>query len=372
MRVILRQGAALLACLALLYIGLLGLTLSLAQRPSQEPGLDASLGNSIFRTEPKYIYLNRTPLRDSSEKIVLLGASNVDAGFNLTELRTLLHATATVHKLAIGGANLTEVREVIDLVQEVQSEEARRHEICVLGIWYGMFGEDRLRWYSPDRSPGDTDIDIERYRYGFEWRTARGPITLVPWYYIDVAVTAIYPFLFLDQLSRDSLEWLSDKYHAQPKDLDTVVMTEDERGRMMNYWTGIMGPTRLSTFDEQFAVLEQSGDLILAEGSRLILVDLPLPKWHKQRSPYQSYYEDRRTQEMKRWMGRPGFVFLDMTDLDSDADFYDEVHPRPRVTVSWARRLAGALSSLLSPNGAVAGAVAGAVSGGPLQGSRVP
>jgi hypothetical protein len=24
-------------------------------------------------------------------------------------------------------------------------------------------------------------------------------------------------------------------------------------------------------------------------------------------------------------MGRPGFVFLDMTDLDSDADFYDEV-----------------------------------------------
>ena len=69
MRAILRQGAALLFCLALLYLGLLGPALSLTPQPSQEPGLDASLaGNTIFMTEPKYIYLNRTPLRNNSER----------------------------------------------------------------------------------------------------------------------------------------------------------------------------------------------------------------------------------------------------------------------------------------------------------------
>jgi hypothetical protein len=369
MRVILRQGAALLFCLALFYLGLLGLALSLAPQPSQEPGLDASLaGNTIFMTEPKYIYLNRTPLRNNSEKIVLLGASNVDIGFNLPELRTLLPETATVHKFAIDEANMTEVGEVIDLVQQVQSEEARRHEIFVLGIWYGMFGEDRLRWYTPDRSPGDTDIDIERYRYGFERRTAHGPIPVVPWQYVDAAVTAIYPFLFLDKLSRDSLEWLSREYQTRPKDLDTAVMTEDERGRSMSYWSRVMGPARPSTFYEQFIVLERACDQILVEGSQLIFLDLPLPKWHKQHSPYQSYYEERRTQLVKRWTGRSGFVSLDMSDLDSDADFYDEVHPRPRVTRSWARRLAAALSPLVSPSAAVAGAV----SEGSSPGSRIP
>jgi hypothetical protein len=369
MRVIVQQGAALLLCLALLYLGLLGLALSLASQPSLEAGLDASVaGNSIFVTEPKYIYLNRTPLRNSSERIVLLGASNVDAGFDLTELRPLLPATVTVNKLAIGGANMSEVREVIDLVQQVQSEDARRHEIFVLGIWYGMFGEDRLRWYTSDRSPGDTDIDIERYRYGFERRTAHGPVPVVPWQYVDAAVTAIYPFLFLDKLSRDTLEWLSHQYQTQPKDLDTVVMTGDERERSLQYWSSVMGPARLSTFDEQFAVLEGSCDQILAGGSGLILVDLPLPKWHKHRSPYQSYYEDRRTQLVKRWVGRSGFVSLDMTDLESDADFYDEVHPRPGVTMSWARRLAATLSPLLSANAAVVGSV----SEGSSPGRQIP
>ena len=369
MRVIVQQGAALLLCLALLYLGLLGLTLSLAPQPRHEAGLDASLaGNSIFVTEPKYIYLNRTPLRNSSEKIVLLGASNVDAGFDLTELRRLLPATVTVNKLAIGGANMSEVREVIDLVQQVQSEDARRHEIFVLGIWYGMFGEDRLRWYTSDRSPGDTDIDIERYRYGFERRTAHGPVPVVPWQYVDAAVTAIYPFLFLDKLSGDTLKWLSHQYQTQPKDLDTAVMTEDERDNIMNYWSEVMGPAGLSTFGEQFAVLERSCDQILEDGSELVLVYLPLPKWHKQRSPYQSYYEDSRIQLVKRWTGRRGFGSIDMSDLDSDADFYDEVHPRPHVAISWARRLAAALSPLVSPNAAVAGAV----SEGSSVGSRIP
>src|SRR5215469_6329260 len=110
MRVIVRQGAALLLCVAMLYIGLLGLSLALVPRPDQHQGLDSSLaGNTIFMTEPKYIYLNRTPLRDASEKIVLLGASNVNVGFNLAELRPLLPTTVSVHKLGIGGANMTEI-----------------------------------------------------------------------------------------------------------------------------------------------------------------------------------------------------------------------------------------------------------------------
>lgn len=387
MRVILQQAAALLVCLALLYIGLIGLSLFLA--PSREPGLDTSLasnsilplvGNSIFMTEPEYIYLNRTPLRDSSDKIVVLGSSNVELGFNLTELRTLLPATAIIHKLALPGANMSEEREVIDLVQEVQSKEARQHEILVLGIWYGMFGEDRVRWYTPDRvPPGDTELDTELYRYGFEWRTARGPLPIVPWQYLDAAVTAIYPVLLLHKLSHDSVKWLHDKYHhPQSEDLDTLVMPEDQRAQKMNYWPGVIGPADPSTFDEQFAVLELACDQILTDGSKLILVDLPLPKWHKQRSPYQRYYEDRRAQVLKRWTGRPGFVFVDMSDLDSDADFYDEVHPRPRVTISWARRLAAALSPLLSPSPAIPGALSpllsssAAVSGGSSPGSRIP
>jgi hypothetical protein len=317
-------------------------------------------------TEPKYIYLHRTPLRNDSQKVIILGASNADLGFKLTELRPLLPATVVVNKLAIGGANMTEIRQVIDLVQQVQSPQARRREIFVLGIWYGDFGRDRLRWYTPDRSPGDTDIDIERYRYGFEWRTADGAVPIVPWRYFDAAVVAVYPFLFLDELSRDGLEWLSHRYQSHVPDPDTAVMSADERDRMMNYWSRMMGPAGPSALREQFAVLQQICQQILAAGSKLLLVDLPLPKWHERRSPYESYYKHERTRLLKRWTGQSGFSFLDMTDMDRDADFSDEVHPRPHVTISWARRLAAAISPLVSPDAAVAG-VEGPSSESPAQ-----
>jgi hypothetical protein len=36
-----------------------------------------------------------------------------------------------------------------------------------------------------------------------------------------------------------------------------------------------------------------------------------------------------------------------MDHLDNDADFYDEVHPKPRAATTWADRLVAALSPLL-------------------------
>ena len=42
-----------------------------------------------------------------------------------------------------------------------------------------------------------------------------------------------------------------------------------------------------------------------------------------------------------------GLSILAMADLDADGDFYDEVHPKPRVTMSWARRLADALGPVM-------------------------
>lgn len=360
MKAILKQSAALIGCLFLLYAILLALTLALVPKPTQDGDLDTrSAGSTIFMTEPKYIYLNRTPLRSTSDKIILLGASNVAAGFQLAELRPLIPASDALHNFAMSGANMTEIRQVIDLVQQVQSAEARRHETLVLGIWYGVFGVDRLRWYIPGRVSGDTDIDIERYRYRFERRTAHGSIPLVPWRYLDAAVTAVYPFLFLDKLARDTQHWFSGMYSAPPRDLDSVVVSKDDKKAMFNYWSSEMGPPSPTVLDEQFAVLEQSCKAVLSQRSSLVVVDLPLPRWHKERSPYEGYYQQRKTELVKRWNGRPGFSFVDMSDMDDDDDFYDEVHPRPRVTFEWAKRLAAALSPLLPSGASIAGSISG-------------
>jgi hypothetical protein len=63
---------------------------------------------------------------------------------------------------------------------------------------------------------------------------------------------------------------------------------------------------------------------------------------------------------LKRWNGRPGFAFVDMSDMDKGEDFYYEVHPKPHVTIEWTKRLAAA-STLPSSGASVAGSVSGAL-----------
>jgi hypothetical protein len=298
-------------------------------------------------TESKYLYFNRASLAVNRTNILLVGGSNIGAGFLLTALDGQIQSAAAIHNLGLGGANVTEMGQVTDLVFAAQSEPVRRRDIFVVGIWYGLFGENRLHWYTPDRVPGDTDLDIERYRYGLERRTLQGPVDFVPPTYRDAAVVAIYPLLFLDKASRGAFRWISPAHAQTAEELDAYAVSQQEKDRYLKYWRTMMGPARPSSFDEQFAALDKICDRVLAQGARLLLVDLPLPRWHKTASPYQAIYETRAHQLFDRLSGRSGFGFLDMDHLDNDADFYDEVHPKPRTAAIWADRLAVTLSPLL-------------------------
>ncbi len=40
------------------------------------------------------------------------------------------------------------------------------------------------------------------------------------------------------------------------------------------------------------------------------------------------------------------FTYLEMADQDSDLDFSDEVHPKPRVSEQWAARVAALIRTI--------------------------
>jgi hypothetical protein len=253
-----------------------------------------------------------------------------------------------VHNLAIGGANMTEVRQMVDLVLEVQSPAARRHNVFVIGVWYGLFADDRARWHTPDRHPGDTDLDIERYRYGFYRRTAAGPVALLPPAWLDAGVSLVKPFLLVDRLARDLGKALSPRRAvAAPADLATVPGAERQE-RYLAFWDDYMGGSgRLDA--AAFVALTQTIDTIVASGGRVLLVDLPLPRWHAGASPYEASYRQHWAAMQQRLDDTAGVAFLSLRDSDRPEDFSDEVHPKPRVAERWALRLAGALNSVPGP-----------------------
>jgi len=79
---------------------------------------------------------------------------------------------------------------------------------------------------------------------------------------------------------------------------------------------------------------------LLSQGSGVVIVDLPLPRWHRERSPYMTSYNGQLAALVRRYSGTPGFSFLSLKGLGDDDDFCDEVHPKPRLRSAWSAQLA--------------------------------
>ncbi len=348
MKLILAQIAQLAGALLVLYGVLLALSLLLVPGDGVGAHLDTQrASSSLFITEPKYVFMARSRLNTPTDKVILLGASNVVAGFRQPQVQALM-PDVEVDNLAVGGSNLSQVSQVVDLVREVQTPAARRHNTYVIGLWYGLLAEDKARWFTADRHAGDTDIDIERYRYGFYRRTATGAVPVLPPRHLDAAVTLIHPYLVLDRAARDVTQWMGAIVSGAPAQItdaqrDAVVLGDADKRKYLAFWRDYMGPAQ-TIGDAPFQVLDHLVDGILAEGGHVILVDMPIPQWHAIGSPLAADYRQRADAAFAQMRTRPGVTVLDMHEAAGDDDFSDEVHPKPRVTVQWAQRLAASLN----------------------------
>ncbi|KQV95867.1 hypothetical protein [Rhizobacter sp. Root1221] len=354
MKLILKQTALLIGAMVALYGAALALSLLLVPRAQLGQRLDAGQATqSLYMTEPKYVFLARGQLNTPSDKLLLVGASNMQAGFRQAQMQAQL-PQAEVHNLSVGGSNITQVGQIVDLVREVQSPEVRRHNTFVIGLWYGLFADDKARWYTEDRHAGDTDIDIERYRYGFYRRTAHGPAPVLPPERLDWGVVLIHPYLVLDRTARDLTRSLRSYLAAKPKVItdeqrNATVISEAERQKYLAFWRTYMGSAQTLN-DAPFLVLEGTVEQILADGGRVVLVDMPIPAWHAQGAVLQADYRRRVDPLLARLKARPGVKVVPAFGTEDD-DFSDEVHPKPRVTNLWAQRLATAVAADVLPPG---------------------
>ena len=349
MKSILIQSAQLLVAVLALYGVLLAISLLLVPRVNVGQRLDtARAASSLFLTEPKYVFMARSQLNTTADKVLLVGASNMLAGFKQTQVQALV-PEAEVQNLSVGGSNIRQVSQIVNLVREVQTPEARGHNTYVIGLWYGLFADDKARWYTSDRHAGDTDIDIERYRYGFYRRTEAGAAPLLPPRYLDAGVLLIHPLLVLDRAARDLTQSLRNFMAAKSPPLsdaqrDAVVLGDAQKLEYLAFWRAYMGSTQ-TLDDVPFHVLEGMVDGILAEGGRVVLVDMPIPQWHAKGSILAADYRQRVDTVLDRLQTRTGVSVLRMGAAGANDDFSDDVHPKPRITRHWAERLAVVLNA---------------------------
>jgi hypothetical protein len=352
LKYILRQTALTLLSFALLYVLLAGASFLVFPDPSSGGPRDFQAAEqTIYMTVPKYVFLGRSVLDNPDRKVILIGASNTGVGFRQKVVQANL-GCANVSNLGMGGANISEVKQVIDLVHEVQNPQDRQFNTFVIGVWFGMFIDSELKYAEGDRNRGETDIDIERYRYGFYRRTPDGPVAVLPPKWLDAGVMALRPFLLIEKLARQARAGvnfvLTGRTTAQRTDdeRERAVMSEEEKQKALEYWKESMG--RKSEISRaQVELLKQTIDTLLNSGEKVVLADLPIPAWHRDASPYQRGYREALTGVLEQFCDRTNFTSLSMDDLDGDLDYSDEVHAKRHLSDIWSTRLATMLDSFV-------------------------
>ena len=344
MKAILKKAAWLIGGVGCIYAVLLVVSLVLFPMDRQAEGLDTAIsGQTIYMTEPKYLFLNRSALRADEDRLILLGASNVVSGFRPRELQPLL-PDVVVNNLGVSGSNITELRQAFELIRAVQAPTAPERTTYVIGIWYGMFVPDALKWHTADRHGGETDLDIERYRYGFFRRSADGPIQVLPSDYLELGSALVRPFLMVDRLARNATDTLRASFlKNQPKRTEeqrnAARVKPEDQARFLAFWKAQFGEAT-TVPDEQFTVLSELVTEMLDSGSKVVVVDLPLPSWHADQAPLNASYLALISATLRQFSGRPGFSYLNMQSDFPDDEFVDEAHPKPRARPQWARKLA--------------------------------
>jgi hypothetical protein len=348
MKWILKQTAWLIASIVFLYAVVLGASLVLVPMHHQEGGLETRQAPStLYMTQPKYFFLARTALKSEADRLIVLGASNAMSGFRLDELQPLV-PNLEASNVAIGGANITEIRQSFEMIRAVQSPEALKRTTYVIGIWYGVFVPDALKWNTSDRHAGETDLDIERLRYGFYRWSADGPIQVLPTEDLELGLVLIHPYLALDKLVRDLTDnlrssFLKMKPAMTDAERNAIVVTPGDQARYLALWKSQFGDLP-AVPKEQFEVLTALVDDILDGGGKVLVADLPIPSWLARQSSLNRSYNALKNDWLSQMSGRKGFSFVEMQNAFPDGEFVDEVHPKPRVTREWSRLLASSIS----------------------------
>jgi hypothetical protein len=289
-----------------------------------------------------------------SPEVVILGASNARRGFRPGQVSPLV-GNIPVHNLGMGAQNIRSCCELIDLIYRQTPPARRRNLIFAFGIWYGLMVGNEKRW--PD---GMTSVDNELLRcQGLFRQTAHDGARFVhPDRFLSPALRSVWPLLVPRASYEQAWRYLftHQVVHSLPADvrppmdspdgvLDEQIMGKDLLHITANHDAEMYGPVD-ELGDSGYQDLLAAARRIHAAGGQLVLLDLPLTSAGLETRACARYKV--RMRGILEALAREGFVhYVDMKPYFNDSNFYDYIHPRPKVTADWARLAAGPIRAAL-------------------------
>jgi hypothetical protein len=297
--------------------------------------------------------------------LVIAGASAAQEGFHPGVMQTVA-PNLLAHNLSMGGANISEVGQIIDHVLKSGPRiEIINNSVLVLAVSYAMFVPDQKRWRDPVFVPPEaikhneilTDIEREALRCPYACNVESLFFRTAPGWLVNLAKERYTPFLHIirrlpvhpgDPLLRkgiwkqdprkphrlgSSKEPANDPPKAPPEPY--LIMAH----RQMDFLTEYMGQPRGVLHDEQFEKLDALINKLRSRGLRVVIIDMPLPSWHREKSPFFVPYQIKLRASLAPHLESRAVEFVNLSAAIPDDEFRDSVHPKAEAAIHWAKVL---------------------------------
>lgn len=324
-----------------------------------------------FTDEAMHVILDSPAFRQAAiPQMIILGASGAQEAWRPADLQPKV-PSFQVSNLALGAANVSEVRQALDYSLKFLPAEVRGQSVLVLGLSYPLFVPDEVRWRHPAFvSPsivaaGIYISDIQREAMRSPWCCDSNhplfrmlPVGLheaamrraAVWYQLSAALP-VNPGEWLVKPKEwrwrlpDSLVGDSGRFAAPVP----APLTEFTPRHQMHWLTDYMGGGEAGLQPGQFLQLKALLDRADRAGMRVIVADMPLPSWHRNESPYHAPYRQLLHQVLASRSGAQAVIFADLSQSISDEDFRDSIHPTEQSKERWIQVLAKHLEKLAGP-----------------------
>jgi hypothetical protein len=290
------------------------------------------------------VVYNRRPLIRNGPQVILIGSSNFQH-YSANAIASEMPGISASN-MAVDGSNVADFELVVNLAYDVLPALPSDKHTFVFGLWYGDF--------FPGDGVGHEALNSELTRYGLYQKVEDDRAALkIPRSALPAAVEALRPLVLMQRVwetitgvSTAVANDIVGQAHAPQIDLaaqDQTVSPSDAEKRDLIERRSAAG-TRVG--DDVLAKLIPIAKRISDAGDRLVLVDLPLPRWHAEGVPAAADYSRRKQAYFAPVLRLPGVYYVDLEGTATDEDFYDSVHLRPKACIGLAHRLARALASL--------------------------
>lgn len=226
----------------------------------------------------------------------------------------------SVRFVYIGGIRVLEMAAMSRLLSTRISAEQRRNGTVVIGLWYGAF--------TPPPVESDSLDDMIRM-----------PLQATKMY-----ANGVYDWLFNKRrrfIKRGGLP-------AIDPNIEREVTTISQQQAVIE----TLRTTYSSLLDDGFSDMGRIINQLRESGYKVLLVDLPLPKWHQAgHSELIAQYQDRIAPVIEQARRQSGVSVLDLTSWDRDEDFRDHTHPTQAVAALWRDAVVAAIRDLDNTSG---------------------